>query len=250
MDLNSESQNERLIIMDTETTGFEHENGHKIIEIGAIEVVNRRPTGRTLHLYLDPKREVDEEAAGVHGWDWENLIEASGGKTFEDHAKDILSFFKGSTIVAHNAPFDMGHLDAEFRRIGWPELSGQVKVTDTLVMANRLYPGRRNNLDMLASRLGVDTSARDLHGALLDSEILLDVFLLMTTKQQELLASKNNQPTVQLKSGGKSKVNFTPISPEMSSKLKVVKMNNEEIDSHSDMLDKIAQKSGDEGFGF
>lgn len=239
----------RQVILDTETTGILWENGNKIIEIGAIEYLDRKPTGRTYQVYLDPEREVEEGATEVHGWDWENLIVKSEGKVFADIAEEFLNFVKGADLVIHNAPFDMGHLDAEFRRLGLPELTGQVTITDTLVKANNLYPGRRNNLDALAARLGVDTSARTFHGALLDSEILADVYLLMTTRQNDLINDKK-EPTVNIPTGARNKVKFQPVEQSLSSQLKTIKPKDSELESHSSMMSKVEESSGESGLSF
>jgi len=238
---------DRVIIFDTETTGISPEAGHRIIEVGCIELINRKPTGKVLHFYVDPEREVPEEAVNVHGLNLEELMIRSEGKKFADHAKELYAFFKGAIIVAHKAPFDIGHLDAEYRRLGWPEISKAVKgVTDTLVMANRLYPQKRNNLDMLCGRLGVDNSGRDFHGALLDAELLTDVYLNMTTIQNDLLAKKD-KGSIKI-AETRNIVQFTPITPELSGKLKSLKTTM--LDEHSKMMSRISEKHGDDVFTF
>jgi DNA polymerase-3 subunit epsilon len=245
-----ENIEKRQIVLDTETTGISYENGHKIIEIGAIEYIDRKPTGRNYHVYLDPEREVDEEAEKVHGFDREELIIKSEGRVFNDIAGELFDFLKGADLIIHNAPFDMGHLDAEYRRLNLPELTGNVTITDTLVKANNMYPGRRNNLDSLAGRLGVDTTARTLHGALLDAEILADVYLLMTTKQNDLISVKQKQPVVEIPTGDVKKVHFTPVSADISTKLRVVKSGNNDLENHKEMIGRIEESSGESGLSF
>ena len=175
----------RQIVLDTETTGLEMELGHRIIEIGCIELAARRRTGRTFHRYLRPERAIDVGALRVHGITAEFLAEQP---RFADIADELLAFIGDAELVVHNAPFDLGFLDAEFTRLGQPErrVSGLVPVLDTLQLARQLHPGQRNGLDALCRRYGVDNSRRDLHGALLDAELLLDVYLAMTGGQAAL----------------------------------------------------------------
>lgn len=245
-----ELTDERVIVLDTETTGFEWENGHRIIEVGCIELINRKPTGKTLHFYVDPKRDVPEDAVKVHGLDNETLEHLSEGREFKDHAKELFAFLKGAVLVAHNAKFDMGHLDAEYRRMGWPEVSKHAKIiTDTLAMANNLYPKKRNSLDFLCRRLGVDNSGRELHGALLDAELLTDVYLIMTTQQNELLAKNENRAAVNIKNSANEAVKFEPVAMDLSSKLRVVSSDSDH-DAHNSMVSRIRHASGDDEFSF
>jgi DNA polymerase-3 subunit epsilon len=175
----------RQIILDTETTGLEPEFGHRIIEIGCIEVVNRRRTGRVFHRYLRPDREIDPGALQVHGITAEFL---QGQPRFADVAAEWLEFVRGAELVIHNAPFDVAFLDAELGRL--PEPPGRVseicEVLDTLALARQMHPGQRNGLDALCKRYSVDNSHRDLHGALLDADLLLEVYLAMTGGQGAL----------------------------------------------------------------
>lgn len=174
----------RQIVLDTETTGLSAEDGHRIIEIGCIEIFNRRLTGRSLHLYLDPERDIDEGALAVHGLTRDRL---RGEPRFADVAERVLGFVDGAQVLIHNAPFDLAFLDAELARLGRsPFQSAVADVIDTLSMARELHPGRRNTLDALCERYGVSNAHRKLHGALLDAELLADVYLSMTRGQDSL----------------------------------------------------------------
>lgn len=171
----------RQVVLDTETTGIEASKGHRIIEIGCVEMVNRRLTGNNLHLYLNPEREVDEGAARVHGMTWDDLRDKP---VFADEVERFLAFVKGAEIIIHNAPFDVGFLDAELARLNRGTFASHCRgVVDTLAMAREQYPGKRNNLDALCERLMVPNKHRTLHGALLDSELLAEVYLGMTRGQ-------------------------------------------------------------------
>ena len=174
----------RQVILDTETTGLEPEQGHRIIEVGCIEVLNRRRTGRKFHRYLWPDREIDAGALQVHGLTEEFL---RGQPRFADIAAELLEFIRDAELVIHNAPFDVAFLDAEFRRLAEPTTVGaHCTVLDTLQLARRMHPGQRNGLDALCKRYSVDNSHRDLHGALLDADLLLEVYLAMTGGQGAL----------------------------------------------------------------
>lgn len=249
-DINHPVNNSRMLVLDTETTGFSWESGHKIVEIGIVEMIAGKQTGNNYHVYLDPEREVDEGAEEVHGLDRENLIVLSEGKKFKDIAIELTNFMKGAHCVAHNAPFDFGHLDAEFRRLGLPEISPQVKVSDSLKLAGNLFPGRRNTLDALAKRLDVDASARDLHGALVDASILSDVYVKLISKQKEMSFSRGDSNSTTFSINNRKKVSFTPVSPELSGKLKVVSLSEEDLAKNDEMASRIQQSSGDDGFTF
>jgi DNA polymerase-3 subunit epsilon len=179
----------RQVILDTETTGLEPHLGHRIIEIGCVEVVNRRATGRHFHEYLNPEREIDAGAAAVHGMTREQL---AGKPRFGQIAARFLEFVDGAELVIHNAPFDLAFLDSELAR--WAAAEGTAAVTmrarcgvlDTLALARELHPGQRNGLDALCKRYAIDNSHRQLHGALLDARILADVYLAMTGGQNTL----------------------------------------------------------------
>ena len=174
----------RQIVLDTETTGLNARSGDRIIEIGCVEMVNRRLTGNNFHYYINPERDSDPGALAVHGLTTEFL---SDKPKFAEIADELCEFVKDAEIIIHNAPFDLGFLDAEFERLGKPRFAELVlKVTDTLVQAKELYPGKRNSLDALCERYGISNAHRTLHGALLDSELLAEVYLAMTRGQDSL----------------------------------------------------------------
>ncbi len=185
----------RQIILDTETTGLEAERGHRVIEIGCLEIVNRRRTGRTFHRYLRPDREVDPGAVRVHGLTNEFL---AGQPRFAEVATEFIEFVAGAELVIHNAAFDVGFLDAEFKRLtpSPGKVHDRCTVLDTLLLARKMHPGQRNSLDALCKRYGVDNSHRELHGALLDAQILLDVYLAMTGGQGALTLGEVQAATV------------------------------------------------------
>lgn len=197
----------RQVILDTETTGMNQAGGpiylnHKIIEIGCVEVINRRLTGRHYHVYINPGRLVDEEAFEVHGISDAFLRDKP---TFAQVSDDFIEFIKGAELVIHNAPFDVGFMDYEFDLLGQgiPKTAEMSGILDTLVMAKQMHPGQRNSLDALCKRYGIDNSSRDLHGALLDAEILADVYLAMTGGQTSLnlsLAADNNTEEGEIRS--------------------------------------------------
>jgi len=175
----------RQIVLDTETTGLDAETGHRIIEIGAVELIDRRFTGNNYHQYIQPERDIDEEALRVHGITPEFLADKP---VFSEVAADFLEYIKGAELVIHNAPFDVGFIDHEFMWLaaGYPKVADICTVLDTLVLARKMHPGGRLSLDALCSRYGIDNSQRVLHGALLDAEILADLYLAMTGGQTRL----------------------------------------------------------------
>ncbi|MBU3825034.1 MAG: DNA polymerase III subunit epsilon [Candidatus Oceanisphaera merdipullorum] len=229
----------RQIILDTETTGLNmdsgpHYMGHKVIEIGAVEVVNRRLTGRHYHVYLKPNRKIDEEAIKIHGITDDFLADKP---VFSTQVDEFLDFIRGAEFVAHNAPFDVGFLDYELSLIGRKErIADLCKVTDTLALARKLYPGKRNNLDVLCTRYGIDNSHRTLHGALLDAEILADVYLLMTGGQTKLNLQSDSQQ--QDDKGGIRRLSGdrTP--------LKIIRAQPQELLDHEARLDLVMKKGG------
>ncbi|MGB3880468.1 MAG: DNA polymerase III subunit epsilon [Diaphorobacter nitroreducens] len=175
----------RQIVLDTETTGLSAEGGDRIIELGCVELVNRKLTGNNLHLYLNPERDSHEDALKVHGISNEFLRDKP---KFAERVQDILQYLQGAELIIHNASFDVGFLDKELELVGLAPLSAHVGgVIDTLAMAKEMFPGKRNSLDSLCDRLGVDNSSRTLHGALLDAELLADVYINMTRGQDALL---------------------------------------------------------------
>jgi DNA polymerase-3 subunit epsilon len=181
----------RQLIIDTETTGLDPALGHRIIEFAALELVDRRPTGRNLHLYFDPEREVDFGAAEVHGMTWEDL---KGKPRFRELAPQIVDFVRGAEWIIHNAPFDLGFLDRELDRTALPRCADVYGgVVDTLALARDAFPGKRNNLNALCERFGVSNAHRKLHGALLDAQLLAEVYLAMTRGQETLTIDMGTQ---------------------------------------------------------
>lgn len=185
----------RKIVLDTETTGLDPKQGHRIIEIACIELVNRRLTGHHLHKYINPEREIDAGAQAVHGISLDFLADKP---KFEDVAGEFIDFVRGAELIIHNAPFDIGFLNAELDRLGMVPIDTICSgVTDTLKMARERYPGKRNNLDALCERYQIDNSHRTLHGALLDTELLADVYLAMTRGQNSLIIENEETPRQQ-----------------------------------------------------
>jgi DNA polymerase-3 subunit epsilon len=175
----------RQIVLDTETTGLDPKQGHRIIEIACVEVANRQVTPRHYHVYVDPEREIEEGATNVHGLTWDDL---RGKPKFHDIAADLLDFILDAELIIHNAPFDIGFLDHEFALAGRETLTdAHIAVVDTLKLARELHPGKRNNLDALCERYQIDNSQRKLHGALLDAALLAEVYLAMTRGQDALV---------------------------------------------------------------
>jgi len=231
----------RQIVLDTETTGMNmigvHYEGHRIIEIGAVEVINRRLTGNNFHVYLKPDRLVDPEAFGVHGIADEFLADKP---TFADIADDFMAYIDGAELVIHNASFDIGFMDYEFAKLkrNIPKTETFCKITDSLAMARRMFPGKRNSLDALCSRYEIDNSKRTLHGALLDSEILAEVFLIMTGGQTSLAFSMEGERAEQ--SGGETIHRIA----RPSSGLRVLRATDNERAEHEKRLDLVQKKGG------
>jgi DNA polymerase III subunit epsilon len=226
----------RQIVLDTETTGLEPSLGHRIIEIGCVELLNRRVTGRTFHRYLNPERDIDLGAEAVHGLQREDLARQP---RFAEVADELLEFIAGSELVIHNAEFDVAFLDAELLRAGRTVVMSELcRVLDTLVLAREMHPGQRNNLDALAKRYNVDNSRRELHGALLDARILADVYLAMTGGQGALALTESVSGVAAL-AAGQIRALVRPPAP-----LRVVCATQQELRAHRDMLALIAQSSG------
>ncbi|WP_036760053.1 DNA polymerase III subunit epsilon [Photobacterium halotolerans] len=233
--------NERIIVFDTETTGMNmtgpHYEGHRIVEIGAVEIINRKFTGRTFHVYIKPDRPIDPEAVAVHGITDEFLRDKP---TYADIHHEFMDFIRGAELVAHNAPFDIGFMDYEFRKLD-PSIGKTTdfcSVTDTLDMAKKIFPGKRNNLDILCSRYGIDNSHRTLHGALLDAEILADVYLMMTGGQTSLALNAAGEES---DSGAESGIRR--LAPGRKT-LKIIRASADELEAHEARLD-IIEKKGD-----
>jgi DNA polymerase III subunit epsilon len=228
----------RQIVLDTETTGLEPELGHRIIEIGCIELVNRRATGRTFHHYLNPERDVDDGALAVHGISRTDL---DGQPRFAEVSAELLEFLAGGELVIHNAEFDVAFLDAELARVPGEtrRVASHCQVLDTLALARELHPGQRNSLDALCKRYGVDNAHRELHGALLDARILADVYLAMSGGQGALaLAEADALP----RPGGEAAP--LPASLRAGLALRVLAASEAELRAHERMLAAIAAASG------
>jgi DNA polymerase-3 subunit epsilon len=231
----------RQIVLDTETTGLEPERGHRIIEIGCVELVHRRPTGRTFHRYLNPDRDIDEGALAVHGISRADLEREP---RFAAIVPELVDFIAGAELLIHNAAFDVAFLDAEFARLeeagSRTTVAGLCRIVDTLALARGLHPGQRNSLDALCKRYGVDNSKRDLHGALLDARILADVYLAMTGGQSALGLDE---------SPGAAHAGAPSPSPvralvRPAAGLVVVRASAEELTEHDRLLDTVARASG------
>src|SRR5690554_1942430 len=229
---------QRQIVLDTETTGLSTADDHRIIEIGCVELVNRRLTGETFHQYINPQREIDAGAMEVHGITNESLADKP---FFADIAEDFLRFIEGAELVIHNAAFDVGFLNHELAKLGNTlRIEDICSVLDTLKMARDKHPGQKNNLDALCKRYEVDNSNRELHGALLDAEILADVYLAMTGGQVSLTLTSEDRPgnapeeNEQIEVGQRQRQQTLP----------VIKASEEELAAHQAMLEKINEASG------
>jgi DNA polymerase-3 subunit epsilon len=227
----------RIVVLDTETTGLNPQEGHRIIEIGCVELVKRRLTGKRFHVYINPDRIIDEGAIAVHGITNQFLDDKPH---FEQIVEDFIAFIKGAELVIHNAPFDVGFINHELSRLN--NKAGTVadysEVFDTLAYARKKHPGQRNSLDALCKRYGIDNSHRDLHGALLDAEILADVFLIMTGGQSSLL--DEGQSGLSESSINMGVIRVSADRPA----LKVIRCNNEELTAHQERLEAIEKASG------
>lgn len=223
----------RQIVLDTETTGLSPENGDRIIEIACVELVQRRLTGRNLHFYLNPGRDSHEDAIRVHGISNEFLRDKPAFGAIVD---ELMRYLAGAEVIIHNAPFDVGFLDTELALVGRGPFSPQVAgIVDTLTMARELYPGKRNSLDALCDRLGVDNSARTLHGALLDAELLADVYINLTRGQEALLIEADSASVEQ---GSAVELDLGAFD------LPVLLANEVELQAHHQVLRELAKASG------
>ncbi len=226
----------RQIVLDTETTGLDHAQGHRVIEIGCVEIDNRRITGRHFHCFLNPDREIDEAAVEIHGLTAAFLADK---QRFSQIVEEFLEFVAGAELIIHNAAFDTGFLDAELARLNPSRnaIRHICAITDSLAMARKKHPGQRNSLDALCKRYAVDNSQRDFHGALLDAEILADVYLAMTGGQtnlqlgaEEVVVQQQGKQVRQVDKGRKP--------------LKVIRASDEEVGAHEERLQAIHKQSG------
>jgi DNA polymerase-3 subunit epsilon len=216
----------RKIFLDTETTGLDPNQGHRIIEIAAVEMINRQLSNNQFHVYINPEREIDEAAQEVHGLTLDFLSDKA---LFQDIAQDFIDFIADSELIIHNAPFDLGFINMELGRIKKGEVDDYVeKVTDTLAMARELRPGQRNNLDALCRHYGVDNSQRNLHGALLDSLLLSEVYIGMTRGQEALEINFTNHNAQQIN-----------IDQDILNHLRVIEASEKDLDLHLRYLEKI-----------
>ena len=227
----------RLVILDTETTGLDPAQGHRIIEIACLEMIGRRLTKNNFHKRIHPDRDIDAGATQVHGI---TLEELEHEPKFAEIADEFLAYARGAELVIHNAPFDVGFLNAELARLKKPPITDICRVTDTLAMARDLHPGKKNSLDALCDRYDVDNSARTMHGALLDAELLSDVYLAMTRGQDSLAIG------LEASAGGARGANGSTeaITFERPANLKVLRADIEEIRLHEAQIERINNASG------
>lgn len=226
----------RQIVLDTETTGLAPEEGHRIIEVGCIEIVNRRVTANSFHRYLNPEREIDAGASEVHGLTLEKLRDSP---RFRDVVLEFLEFVRGAELIIHNAPFDVGFLNHELGLLGeaWGRLEDYCTVFDTLKLARERHPGQRNSLDALCRRYDVDNTHRELHGALLDAELLADVYLAMTGGQSALGLDAGS-------SAAREQTETMLVQPITGRKPRVLLATPEELAAHAQRLQAIRKASG------
>jgi len=225
----------RQIFLDTETTGLEHKLGHRIIEIGCVEMRNRRLTNRHFHRYINPERDIDAGALAVHGISLDFLQDKP---RFADVAAEFLDFVRGAELIIHNAPFDIGFLNSELARLDMAPINTVCHgVQDTLRMAKELFPGKKNNLNALCDRYGVDNSRRTLHGALLDAEILAEVFVAMTRGQESLIIELSNDNAAQPLIVDEA---LTRIPAKAQ---RVIRAGSEELEQHDQLLAAIQKES-------
>lgn len=225
----------RQIVLDTETTGIDPSAGHRIIEIGCVEMVERKLTGRTYHVYINPEREVEAEAITVHGITNEFLADKP---KFAEIADEFFEFIKGAELVIHNAAFDIGFMDAEFARLKpVRKTEDYCSVVDSLAVARKKHPGQKNNLDALCKRYGVDNSNRELHGALLDAEILADVYLLLSGGQTALSLDSGSE-----EGGSAGGIRRLPAD---RAPLSIVQASAEEAEAHDEFMGMMEKQAGE-----
>ena len=223
----------RQIVLDTETTGLAPEEGHRIVEIGGIEIRNRRPSAERFHRYLNPEREIDAGAAEVHGLSLEKLREYP---RFQDVALEFIEFIRGAELIIHNAPFDVGFINHELALLGdaWGKLEDYCTVFDTLRLARERHPGQRNSLDALCKRYEIDNGHRNLHGALLDAELLADVYLALTGGQSALVLDSQAR-----------RLHAAEAAPLGSPRrMSIISADDTEVAAHRSRLTEIARASG------
>lgn len=219
----------RLIVLDTETTGLNPRSGDRIIEVGCVELINRRLTGNNFHYYINPERDSEEGALAVHGLTTEFL---SDKPKFAEIAAELRDYVSGAEVIIHNAPFDIGFLDAEFARLKIPRFIEHVsKVTDTLVQAKEMHPGKRNSLDALCDRYGISNAHRALHGALLDAELLAEVYLAMTRGQNSLSMDLGEDDTLA--------ADGTSLEQLPLAEITVLRASDDELALHEAALDRL-----------
>ncbi len=225
---------ERQVVLDTETTGLEHRQGHRIIEIGCVELINRKLTGNNYHVYLNPDREIDQGAIEVHGITNEFLADKP---SFVDVYEGMMTYLSGAELIIHNAAFDVGFLDAELERISGyaTRIKTVCGVHDTLIQARKMFPGQRNDLDSLCRRYEINNSHRELHGALLDAEILADVYLAMTGGQTALTLEASSS-SGQEGGGRYQNIDYASLN------LPKVEPSQQELDQHQDWLSRLNDK--------
>ncbi len=227
----------RQIVLDTETTGIGTELDHRIIEIGCVELIDRKLTGEHFHVYINPEREVDAEAVEVHGLDNAFL---SDKPVFSKIAQPFFDFITGAELVIHNAPFDVGFINHEFSKLHWPEIQNSCGILDTLTLARKKHPGQRNSLDALCKRYDIDNGHRTLHGALLDAEILADVYLAMTGGQTTLeLAVEEDKSAANL-----GALDLAHQIDLKHVKLPLIQPSLEEIKQHQKFIEQLNQQAG------
>lgn len=225
----------RQIVLDTETTGLEVRQGHRLIEIACVEMIERRPTGKHYQTYLNPDRAIDEGARQVTGIEDEFLLDKP---RFADVVEEFLAFIDGAELIIHNATFDVGFINAELARLGesYGRLEDRCSVLDTLMMARERYPGQRNSLDALCKRLGVDNSARDLHGGLIDAQLLADVYIAMTSGQVVL--------DLGFEGAHEQGVSVTLAPMVLDRRPRVLRANADEVAAHEKRLDGLDKSAG------
>jgi DNA polymerase-3 subunit epsilon len=230
--------NMRQVVLDTETTGLDWQKGHRMIEIGCVELINRRKTNQTYHQYINPDRAIDEAAQEVHGLSVEDLKDKP---LFKDVAAEFLDYVGDAELIIHNAEFDIGFIDNELREagLGDTQLGSANTILDTLILARQIHPGQRNSLDALCKRYTVDNSRRDLHGALLDARLLADVYLAMTGGQVNLSLEAEQDAAIQHKVSKVTHVNRTGID------LVIVHPSEDELRAHEQQLDLLDKESPD-----